>query len=177
MKIGRTSLKRFALLGLAAVAAASLTVAVPSVSLAGKSDKVSICKVPAGNPANVHPISVSPNAVAAQLADGNSFYDLSGTWHSPWYDGLDVSWQSMCTTPASIDYPALAPCSGTWTTLSASGDTYLVREDIPYVPGSPCVTGCTYELTYIRPDAIDGIGVGDLQGGACAGTFRLSRTS
>lgn len=40
-----------------------------------KMDKVLVCKVPPGNPANAHTICISPNAVAAQLATGSYLGD------------------------------------------------------------------------------------------------------
>lgn len=42
------------------------------VSLAVGNDKVDICHIPPGNPANAHTINVSVNAIPAHLAHGDT---------------------------------------------------------------------------------------------------------
>ena len=49
-----------------------------STSCGNKNDKVLICHIPPGNPANAHTICVSPNAVPAHLQGNNSHNDFLG---------------------------------------------------------------------------------------------------
>lgn len=48
-----------------------ITINVVDVRCGKKNDKILVCKVPPGNPGNVHNICVSPNAVASHLATGS----------------------------------------------------------------------------------------------------------
>ena len=55
-------------------------------------DKVLVCHVPPGNPANAHVISVSPNAVAAHFAHGDCLAD----------QGAQVGQPCSCESSSSI---------------------------------------------------------------------------
>ena len=50
---------------------ASKQVIVVDIRCGNKNDKVLVCQVPPGNPGNAHTICISPNAVAAHLANGS----------------------------------------------------------------------------------------------------------
>src|SRR5689334_6514416 len=49
----------------------TVTVTVVDVRCGSDSDKVLVCHIPPGNPANAHTICISPNAVPAHLAHGD----------------------------------------------------------------------------------------------------------
>jgi plastocyanin len=48
-----------------------ITITVVDVRCGNKNDKVLVCQVPPGDPANAHTICISPNAVATHLANGS----------------------------------------------------------------------------------------------------------
>lgn len=57
------------------IATSEVFIDVMDVRCGKKMDKVLVCKVPPGNPSNAHTICISPNAVAAQLANGSYLGD------------------------------------------------------------------------------------------------------
>ena len=139
--------------GAAAIGVAVLVALTTSSAFAAGSPKASLCDVPPGNPSNVHPISVSANAVGAQVAHGD-FYNLDGNWAGPFSQPpfapypFVVSFQGTCSpvgsVVASVNYPTFFDCAGSWTLESAAGTAYVVREQI----GAGCISGCPYRLTY-----------------------------
>lgn len=65
-----------ALLGVPGLLALALIVAAPATQAQGRGqEKVTICHIPPGNPANAHEITVGAPAVPAHLAHGDTLGD------------------------------------------------------------------------------------------------------